>query len=102
MSKFKVGDIVVGNSKASICYTITKEGWKGKVTKIENAGQFRAVAVLGSACDDVHFLLDFDRFDLVERPCQKIVVTTGGKNTTAKLFSGKELVKSSEAKCSPP
>ena len=31
----------------------------------------------------------------------KIVVTTDGQTTTAKMFSGKELVKSAEAKCSP-
>lgn len=32
---------------------------------------------------------------------EKIIVMTDGKTTTAKLFRGKELVKSAEAKCSP-
>lgn len=32
---------------------------------------------------------------------QKIIITTDGKTTTAKLFNGKDLVKSAEAKCSP-
>lgn len=31
----------------------------------------------------------------------KIVVTTDGKTVTARLFAGKELVKTAEAKCSP-
>ena len=31
----------------------------------------------------------------------KIVVTTDGQTTTARMFAGKELVKSAEAKCSP-
>ena len=32
---------------------------------------------------------------------RKIVITTDGKTTTARLFNGKELVKKAEAKCSP-
>lgn len=34
------------------------------------------------------------------RDKQKIIVTTDGKTTTAKLFNGKDLIKSAEAKCS--
>lgn len=34
-------------------------------------------------------------------PLTKIVVVTNGETTTARLYSGKELVKSAEAKCSP-
>jgi hypothetical protein len=32
--KFKVGDTVVGNSKATDRYCITRTGWRGKVTKV--------------------------------------------------------------------
>lgn len=31
--KFKVGDHIIGNEKASKKYGITKKGWKGIVTK---------------------------------------------------------------------
>lgn len=32
---------------------------------------------------------------------QKIVITTDGKTTTARMFEGKKLIKSAEAKCHP-
>ena len=32
--KFKVGDIVVGNERASVLYSITSKGWKGIVKGI--------------------------------------------------------------------
>lgn len=35
------------------------------------------------------------------RKDQKIIITTDGKTTTARMFDGKELIKSAEAKCHP-
>lgn len=35
MSKFKIGDIVVGNKFANDKYTITREGWIGTVVEID-------------------------------------------------------------------
>ncbi|MBR5874781.1 MAG: hypothetical protein IKY90_08630 [Oscillospiraceae bacterium] len=32
--KFKVGDKVIGNKKASKCYSITREGWVGRVVRV--------------------------------------------------------------------
>lgn len=97
MSKFKVGDIVVGNAEASERYNITVEGWRGVVTKIIDRRVFEAQGERGIG---PNFRLLFDCFDLVQKK-HKIIVTTDGKTTTARLFSGKELVKSAEAKCSP-
>lgn len=97
MSKFKVGDIVVGNAEASERYNITVEGWRGVVTKIIDRRVFEAQDERGTG---PKFSLLFDYFDLV-REKHKIIVTTDGETTTARLFSGKELVKSAEAKCSP-
>lgn len=35
MSKFKIGDIVVGNKSANDVYSITTEGWVGRVVEID-------------------------------------------------------------------
>lgn len=61
MSKFKVGDQVVGNKKANR-YGITKEGWKGTVTAV-NTYQIRVYG-FGSV-DEEGFWVDPDCFDLV-------------------------------------
>jgi hypothetical protein len=66
MAKFKVGDLVIGNKKAS-CYGITGTGWIGTV-----------IAVYGD--DDIevkndesgNFRVEASRFDLIE--CQTINV----------------------------
>lgn len=34
-------------------------------------------------------------------PTQKIVITTDGKTTLARMYEGKTVIKSAEAKCSP-
>lgn len=39
--------------------------------------------------------------DKAVRKDQKIIITTDGKTTKARLFDGKELIKSAEAKCHP-
>jgi len=60
-SKFKVGDTVIGNSKASARYHITKTGYIGKVTYVHGDGTF-ALAGLGGktwpmleeGCFDLH------------------------------------------------
>ena len=41
MSKFKIGDIVVGNKLANDEYSITKEGWVGRVVDIAGAYDIR-------------------------------------------------------------
>ena len=39
-TKFKKGDKVIGNKRANKRYGITKEGWKGTVTKVYPNGRF--------------------------------------------------------------
>lgn len=46
MTKFKVGDKIVGNAKANR-YRITTEGWKGTVTKVGSEGYFAATGAGG-------------------------------------------------------
>lgn len=45
-SKFKVGDKVIGNKKASEAYTVTREGWIGEVIEIKEK-YFKAVGAEG-------------------------------------------------------
>lgn len=95
--KFKIGDKVIGNEKANR-YGITKKGWVGTVIRIS------AFANAIDACGEdgrIFKHLFSDAFDLFEEPInQKIVITTDGKTTLARLYEGKKVVKSAEAKCS--
>lgn len=43
----------------------------------------------------------FEKEKIKMRKDQKIIITTDGKTTTARMFDGKELIKSAEAKCHP-
>jgi hypothetical protein len=99
--KFKVGDKVIANKKANKRYVITKEGWIGTVTATKKNG-FKAKGKIGTR-DNVVVGLEYEYFDLYQRNKndQKIVITTDGLTTTAKLYDGKTVVKSAEAKCSP-
>lgn len=97
MSKFKVGDRVIGNSEGM--YGITKKGWVGTVTAVEG----ETIWVHGpEAVGDKGFCVWEKYFDLYtpDEAAQKIVVTTDGKTTTARLFDGKKCVKTAEAKLS--
>lgn len=105
-NKFKVGDIVVGNEKASWNYGVTKRGVKLKVTQVNNNGSFVGIIIseprgkyvgqtFGVGCE-----LKPECFDLVTEG-DKIVITTDGVTTTAKMYCGKTVIKKAEAKCAP-
>lgn len=96
-AKFKVGDKVI--AKRNTPYSITTDGWKGVVTIVHDDGYIR---VLGD-CSGDGFEVDVEPkyFDLDTECNQKIVITTDGKTTTARLFDGKNVIKTAEAKCSP-
>jgi hypothetical protein len=109
MKKFKVGDRVRvrpdlvageryrqdGEKEARCLATVTMAELAGKVVTIADSfypDRYRVVGSPYSWTDDMF---------VSPANANKIVVTTDGKTTTARLFSGKELVKSAEAKCSP-
>lgn len=97
-SKFKVGDKVVGNKKADNTYSITRNGWVGIVTAACVGGI--DVRGKGPGVKSMVFRnLNPECFDLVSE--QKIVITTDGKYTTAKLYDGKKVVKTAKASCAP-
>lgn len=58
--KFKIGDRIVANKKADDKYGITKEGWKGIVTKV---GEYNFEAK--STYESHEYTLSYDCFDLM-------------------------------------
>lgn len=100
MSKFKVGDKIIGNEKAG-----RYAGWKGTVIEITGPNSFTAKGdPLPSMETNVPYIVKGsihpEHYDLIQ-DSKKIVVTFAGATTTAKLYDGKKLIKTAEAKCSP-
>lgn len=91
--KFKVGDYVVCNT--DIFCTICK-GWVGKVVKILPDNEVKVEGLYGTVQCDTKY------FDLYtkDQPT-KIVITTDGKTTTAKMYRDKSVVKVETTKCHP-
>lgn len=95
MAKFKVGDKVIGNKLAEDRYTVTKTGWRGVVTSVDG-DSFHAQATPCGA----NFGLEYKYFDLAPAD-SKVLITTDGKTTLARLYEGEKVTKSAEAKCAP-
>lgn len=107
-NKFKVGDIVAGNEKSNDRYNITTKGSKLKITKVYSDGTFEG-KLISNPPFNYHTGVKFgigntglepECFDLVTEG-DKIVITTDGVTTTAKMYCGKEVIKKAEAKCAP-
>lgn len=112
MVKFKIGDRV-----KCVCMVCSNEHVAGKIgTIVENDnGNFGVEFdkyVSGHMCGDIKHKDGHcwwcDELDLIKacdestsKSNQKIVITTDGKTTTAKMYDGKEVVKTAIAKCSP-
>ena len=96
--KFKVGDKVIAKKNAPYC--ITTNGWKGVVIKAYENGNIR-IKGRGICEKSVDFLVKSSHFDLDTECNQKIVITSDGKTTLARLYQNNSVVKTAEAKCSP-
>ena len=59
--KFKVGDMIIGNSYASGTYGITKSGWKGRVVSVNVDGTFDAIGIGITDTQTFHRLLPDDK-----------------------------------------
>jgi len=96
--KFNIGDTVIGNSKATKRYGITQAGWTGTVTAIGPDDFFAQASKNGT-----NFQLQYEYFDLLKpvATTSKIVVTSDGKTTLARLYDGNRVIRRAEAKCSP-
>lgn len=102
MTKFKVGDIVVGNEKANESYNVTRKGSKLKVTKIYSDGTFEGKLIYHDIDDYVGKSFGFsvikkyglkpECFDLVTEG-DKIVITKRDDSVMARLYSAEKLVK---------
>lgn len=97
--KFKVGDYVIGNYND---YWVTNKGWIGRVVQINSNGTFNAKGKSLSGDEWTFEQLDVEHFDLYtkDQPT-KIVITTDGKTTTAKMYRDKSVVKVETTKCHP-
>lgn len=94
MAKFKVDDNVIAKKYAP--YVFTTNGWKGVVT--DSYGNTICVeALTGGAV----FHVNPQFFDLDTSCNQKIVITSNGKTTLARLYQNNSVVKTAKAKCSP-
>lgn len=106
--KYKVGDKVriVGEwpKDGSACQN--REGlmdkWLGKVMTIREVRSTYCLMVEDQKDRGLRFGWAWNASSIagLAHDPKKIVITTDGKTTTAKLFNGKDLVKSAEAKCS--
>ena len=82
MSKFKVGDKVVGNDSANEKYEITKKGWIGTVKYYHDDG---CIAV--ESLDHEHiYPVHEDCFDKLDSPQRKIIITEEDQLIRAKVF----------------
>lgn len=98
MSEFKVGDKVVAKKNAP--YAITRDGWEGSVVSIQDAGYMDVCGWSPIYMREHIFLVESKYF---RKKCDgsKIVITTDGKTTTAKLYKGDKVTNTAEAHCSP-
>lgn len=65
MHKFNVGDLVVANENANSRYSVTREGWTGRIVEIDSNGM---LAIQG---EGYFWDLDPECFDLDEPEISK-------------------------------
>ena len=95
VDNLKVGDKVIGNDEASEHYGITKKGYIGKVTKVcGNNIELNGLYIVRPECFDLYI-------ETQPKQPNKIVITTDGKTTTAKMYLDEKLIDEKTAKCSP-
>lgn len=85
MSKFKIGDKVVGNDSANREYAITKKGWVGTVECCHDDGRIEVESL-----DHEHIYKvdedDFDKLDSMQQ--RKIVITEEDQFIRVEVFKG--------------
>lgn len=97
MSKFKVGD------KVRVLRNVTpvkaKDAFVGEIHEIKDVLGYSAVR--GSKYDTGRIFVVWDAEIELADTQRKIVITTDGKTTLARLYDGKRVVRSAEARCAP-
>ena len=104
MVKFKIGDkveILDGSKIPNYTGDFTIEMRK-HIGEIHTVMDIRHFPIgYGYFLNDTGCLYDERGLKLVSNHNEKIVVTTDGKTTTAKMYHGKTVVKTATAKCNP-
>jgi hypothetical protein len=108
MSKFRVGDRVFVASREvcakSVYWNGRMEKWCGKQVTIDGVRMFEPRYLIaedhGECSGQEHGGWRWDETMLMPNT-QKILITTDGKTTLARLYEGKKVVQSAEAKCAP-
>lgn len=102
--KFKVGDIVRGIS--GNLYTLTDENMtKGEVVAVGSLGEYNDIEVkilehkTEPECVGHTFAVNSQFFEPVHD--HKIVITTDGNKTLARMYENDKVIRTAEAKCSP-
>jgi len=91
MSKFKVGDIVVGNSGCDDVYWITKEGVKCRVVNLYQNGNLELVLLDGDSRLTYQVVPDcFDLYKPIEKFKRGDVVLSGGAKTPMVVYECKD------------
>ena len=97
MAKFEIGDIIEANKESNKKYIVTnqKNGWTGKILRIENGLIYAKTITPEEHKDDKYYVLE-KYFDLVENK-QNITHIVNKNTVIVKLRDGRKGV----AKCSP-
>ena len=102
--KFKVGDIVRGMKKSP--YGITNENMtKGEVVAVGSYDDDDDIIVkvlehkIAPSAEGSYHPVNSKYFELYDY--NKIVITTDGNKTLARLYENNEVIRTAEAKCSP-
>lgn len=106
MSKFKVGDKVriLDGSKINDYFGLWSYDMKKYVDKVCTIDEvFEYYFGTGYSMKEIGHVWDERGLERTEDKLknQKIVITHDSKMTTAKLYDGKQVIKTAEAKCSP-
>lgn len=104
--QFKAGDRVrvtkgCDSAKKGMVGTVVGKNYRSYGVRFDR--KFYGGHTLGGRCEDGygHWILP-ERLELIrEDKKDKIVITTDGETTTARLYDGKKVIKAAKAECSP-
>lgn len=98
MSKFKIGD------KVRICNVKDhRRSYNGKekvITSINPNAGFMEPLQPHYSVNEIYIFYE-NELELIPKDNTKIVITTNGNETLARLYDGKKIIKTATAKCSP-
>lgn len=91
MAKFKIGDKVIGNERASYRYVITCTGYVGTVTRIDG----------NKITLDHNYIVDTEAFDLYTEHVVRIEITQDNRKVVARKIRGDKVIAKASVNCNP-